>query len=92
MTGHIWSTLVSTRFRFSLNFPLNRLSISTLYSTLEARGKVAVNSEKEVIWLSIQRKMQSCCQFEEEVNQRLVIFHPTPIGQKKKRTWDGVGC
>ena len=48
----------------------------TLNSTFEERGKLAVNSEEEANWLSIQRKRQICCQFKVRINQPPVIIYP----------------
>ena len=56
----------------------------TLNSTFEERGKLAVYSEKETSWLSIQRKRQIGCQCKERVDQPPVIIHPTSFSQKKK--------
>ena len=44
----------------------------------------AVNSDKEANWVSIQRKRQIGCQFEERVNKSHVIIHPNSISQKKR--------
>ena len=53
---------------------------------------MAVNFEKEVKWLSIQRKRRIGCQFKERVNQPPIIVHPTSVYQKRKRKGDGEGC
>ena len=37
-------------------------------STFKEREKLAVNSEKVANWLTVQRKRQIGCQFEERVN------------------------
>ena len=41
--------------------------------------KLAVNSDKEAYWLSIQSQDQIGCQFVERVNQPPVIFHPAYV-------------
>ena len=42
-----------------------------------------MNTNNEEKWLSIRRKREICCQFEEIVNQPPVITHPTSLSQKK---------
>ena len=61
-------------------------------STFEERDELAVNSEKEANWLSIQRNRRIGCQFKERVNQPPVIIHPTSVSQKKKMKGEGEGC
>ena len=75
---------------FTLNWPRHK----TPNSTFEERGKWAVNSEKEANSLSIRRKRQIGCKFQERVDQPLVIIHPTSVAQKLKgrETGGGVGC
>ena len=58
---------------------------STLNSTFEERGYLAVNSEKETNWL-FQRKRLFGCQFKERFNQPPVIIPQTSVSEKRKGT------
>ena len=64
----------------------------TLNRTFEEEGELAVNSEKEGNFMSIQRKIQIVCQFKAIVNQPPVIIHQTSVSQKKKKKGEGLGC
>ena len=46
-------------------------------STFEEKDELAVNSEKEANWLSIQRNRRIGCQFKERVIQHPMTIHPT---------------
>ena len=48
-----------------------------ILSTFKDRGKLAVDLEKEANQLSIQRKRQIGCQFEERVNQSQMTMDVT---------------
>ena len=70
--------------RWGLQYNKKLLTVLKFTYIRHLIGGVAINSEKEANWLSIQRKRQSGCKFEERVNQPPMSIHPTSISQEKK--------